>query len=164
MTEADASLSVAPRRRPWTALVAGGALLLLAGSAFLALRRRASEPAPERLKQKVNALVKDLIRDRWTLMRQAVEQVGTDDGALALYHAHPGLASRIPTEAAFLKAASRWRRVLEPLPEQLPDLESRALTYAKSPEGTEMSYRTTKGTVVFLKWAEDDRLVEMRVY
>lgn len=165
MTGPDDSLPTVSRRKPTVWVAAGVALLvLLAALGALALRRRADAPAPERLKQKVNALVKDLIQDRWAFMRKAVEQVGSDEGARALYRDQPGLASRIPTEAAFLKAASGWRRILEPLPETLPDLESRAVTYARKPEGTEMSYRTAKGTVVFLKWTEDDRLVEMRVY
>jgi len=139
-------------------------LVVLVGLGGVALRRRAVTPAPDRLKQKVNAMVKDLIRGHWATMRQAVAQVGSDEGARALYQAHPGLASRIPTEGAFVKAASGWRRLLEPLPEDLPDLETRALTYAKKPEGTEMSYRMPKGTVIFMKWAEDGQLVEMRVY
>lgn len=165
MTEPHDSLATGPRRRPVAWVWAGAVLVVLvAALGALALRRRVDAPAPERLKQKVNALVKDLIQDRWAFMRKAVEQVGSDEGARALYRDHPGLASRIPTEAAFLKAASGWRRILEPLPEALPSLESRAVTYAKRPEGTEMSYRAPKGTVVFLKWAEDDQLVEMRVY
>jgi hypothetical protein len=165
MTEPDGSLPSISGRKPVVWVATGAALLvLLAALGALALRRRADAPAPERLKQKVNALVKDLIQDRWAFMRKAVEQVGSDEGARALYRDQPGLASRIPTEAAFLKAASRWRRILEPLPEALPDLESRAVTYVNKPEGTEMSYRAAKGTVVFMKWTEDDRLVEMRVY
>jgi hypothetical protein len=130
----------------------------------LVFRRGTADPEPERLKRKVHAMAQDLIRDRWVTMRKAVALVGTDEGARAFYQANPGLATRIHTEAAFLRAASGWRRVLEPLPEGLPDLETRDLTYTETTESTEMSYQTSKGVVVFLKWASDDRLVEMRIY
>jgi hypothetical protein len=130
----------------------------------LVLRRGAADPEPERLKRKVHAMAQNLIRDRWVIMRKAVGQIGSDEGARAFYQANPGLAMRIPTEELFLRIASGWRKLIEPLPEDLPDLEAHTLSYTETSEGTEMSYRTSKGVLVFMKWASDDRLMEMRIY
>lgn len=144
------------------AMVGAGAILLsILGTCVR--ERGSSAQEPDRLKRKVNAMVKDLIRDHWNAMRKAVEQVSTDEGAKAFYAANPGLAPRIPTESAFLKVARSWRPLLQPLPEALPELETHDLSYVKKADGAEMSYRTPKGTKIFMKWSED-RLIEMRVY
>jgi len=151
------------RQRLW--LGAGVALgaVILALLATLLFRSGSEEAQAERMKQKVSGLAQDLIRDHWAAMRKAVEQVGTDEGALAFYAANPGLAVRVPTAAAFLEKARTWRPLLRPLPEALPGLETHDLSYVRKQEQEEMSYRTAHGTFIFMRWSEGG-LVELRVY
>jgi hypothetical protein len=146
-------------------LVSGLALGLLVCvvAGMCALRKKAAAADPEPLKHKVESMVKDLIRDHWNDMRKAVTQLKTDDGARAFFAENPGLATRVPTESTFVEMSRSWRPLLEPLPEALPSIEGHNLTYVKNAEGAEMSYRTPKGTRIFMKWAEN-KLVEMRVY
>lgn len=164
MTDAPSPHEPSPKRLPpWVVLTAMAGVMVL-GLGLWAWRRSVADRDPSRFKARVNALVKDLIQDHWNVMREAVAQVATDEGAKAFFSANAGLAPRIPSEAAFLRTCHAWRRVLEPLPESLPSLENRDLSYVKKEDGTEMSYRTAKGVRIFMRWASDGRLVEMRVY
>lgn len=157
----DLSAPIPRPRRLWIgAGIALGILLVL--GAFV-IRRRTAEGGPEQVQRRVNALAQDLIRDHWTAMRKAVEQLGTDEGARAFFADNPGLSPRIPSEAAFLEKVRSWRPLMRPLPEVLPGIEAHDLSYLRKQDQTEMSYRLANGTCIFMKWSED-RLVEMRVY
>jgi hypothetical protein len=144
-------------------LGAGLALAGLALAGTFAFRRGTEEVQSERMKQKVSGLAQDLIRDHWEAMRKAVEQMETDDGAKAFYLANPGLAGRIPSEAAFLEKVRSWRPLLRPLPQALPGLEAHDLSYVRKQDQVELSYRTAQGAFLFMRWSGGN-LVELRVY
>lgn len=142
-------------RPMWLAGLGLGVALVLGTCAL----RRGAEP----FKEKVNAMAQDLIREHWGAMRQAVGQIGTDEGAKAFYASNPGLSPRVASEIAFLELVRSWRPLVQSLPEALPALETRDLSYVRKGDQTEMSYRIANGTFIFMKWSED-RLVEMRIY
>lgn len=164
MTETDSVSAPNPRpTRLWIGAGIGLGAMLMAFLGTCAFRRGSADPEPEQFKRKVNAMAQDLIRDHWAAMRKAVEQIGTDEGAKAFFASNPGLSPRIPSETAFLETARTWRSILQPLPEVLPRLETHDLSYVKKTDQTEMSYRISNGTCIFMKWSQD-RLVEMRIY
>lgn len=162
MIESDSPESDAPDPRPMRICIGVGVLLVLAFG-LLVFRRGTAREDPVRFKQKVDAMARNLIRDQWASMRQAVAQIRTDEGAKAFFAANPGLSPRIRSEAAFLKLARSWRHLVQPLPEVMPGLESRELSYVKGAGREEMRYRVPSGTYIFMKWS-GGRLVEMRIY
>lgn len=162
MTESDSLESEAPDPRPLRICLGVGALLVLSLGLF-AFRGGTEKEDPAQFRQKVDAMARNLIRGQWASMRQTVIQIGTDEGAKAFFASHPGLAPRIRSEAAFLKLARSWRPLVQPLPEVLPGLESRELSYVKGAGREEMRYRVPNGTYIFMKWS-GGRLVELRIY
>ncbi|HJU82567.1 MAG TPA: hypothetical protein VJ600_00010 [Holophagaceae bacterium] len=113
-----------------------------------------------------NAMTRSMEAAEWGQLRQAVAQLQTDEGARALYQANPGLASRYPDEAAFLKAAQDWRPRLEPLPEHVPSLFTGRVSYNIQIAGgfrrADLGYRTTKGTWIASHW-ENGRLTTIDI-
>lgn len=111
------------------------------------------EKDPEGFKQTVFGYVKQFMREDWEELRRVVEQLGTDEGATALYRAAPGLAEKWPDEAAFLAEARAWRPQLEPLPAEIPDLEGHDVQYNSSfGNRTTLGFRQANGTRVELTW------------
>jgi len=162
MTESDSLESEAPDPRPMRICLGVGVLLVLSLGLF-AFRDGSAKEDPAQFRQKVDAMARNLIRDQWASMRQTVIQIGTDEGAKAFFASNPGLTPRIHSEAAFLKLARSWRPLVQPLPEVLPRLESRDLSYVKGAGREEMRYRVPNGTYIFMKWS-GGRLVELRIY
>jgi hypothetical protein len=102
----------------------------------------------------------------WAAARAMVAQLGTDEGARAVYAANPGLAGRYPDEASFLQAVRGWRPRLEPLPEQKPGLTSGRvdmnLSIANGHRRVELNYVNGKGARLSTRWA-DGLLEDLRV-
>lgn len=107
------------------------------------------------------AIGKAMNGPEWGQLRAAVEQLGTDDGAKALFQANPELKSSYPTEDSFVEAAKGWRLKLEPLPPQMPSVLSGKISYNVSVSGgfrkVELGYTNGKGGKVASRW-ENGRL------
>ena len=157
-----ASRPSARARLAWI-LAAGLVLVAALLLGLRLLRKEEAIPEPERLRVRLNKVVQNLVRDHWLAMRQAVAQLRTDEGARAFFAANPGLALRVPSEAAFVEKVRGWRPLLPVLPEALPDLATHDLSYSRNADSTELGYRTPKGARIFMRWT-GDRLVEIRVY
>ena len=161
MQEPETSGAGTAHGRLWVFLGGSLALLLALGVCLARWKREVDSEA--RFRRRVDTLARNLVQTHWVSMRQAVSQIVTDEGAKALFAASPGLSPRIPSEDAFLAKARTWRALVRPLPEALPGLESRDLSYLKVKDQVEMRYRLPNGTCIFMKWTQD-RLVDMRIY
>ncbi len=107
---------------------------------------------PEGFKRQIKGFVQAKIQDDWTFLRRAVEQIRTDEGAKAFYAANPKLIQQYPSEAEFLEAVKGWRSELQPIPEAMPDFDSRDLQYTQGIRGGWVSYRFPNGKHVRLAW------------
>lgn len=76
------------------------------------------------LMKKGGQAMQRLTASEWAELRSAVDQMRTEDGAKAFYAAHPALASRYPSEEAFLAVWKAWAPALEPLPQEPPSITS----------------------------------------
>ena len=145
-----------------TATCAGGCYIL----------KKKVQKDPEGFKQTVFGYVKHFMKEDWEELRTMVDQLGSDEGSAALYRSAPGLAATYPNEAAFLAAAREWRPLLEPVPVEIPDLESHDVQY-QSTLGNRivMSLRQANGARIELVWkgkrqkgvARASQLIELRV-
>jgi hypothetical protein len=107
---------------------------------------------PQAFKQQIKGFVQAKIKDDWTFLRRAVEQIRTDDVAKAFYAANPKLIEQYPSEALFLEVVKGWRPDLQPIPEAMPDLDSHDLQYTQRIGGGWLSYRFPNGKHVRLAW------------
>jgi hypothetical protein len=108
---------------------------------------------PKKFEQSMLGFVKQFIQEDWEDFRLAVDQLSTDEGSKALYLSAPGLHEDFPTEEAFLAAARKWRPALEPLPKDIPDLDSHDLSYHSQFGGKiVLSMKLKNGTRVLLTW------------
>jgi len=133
---------------------------------------RKVEKDPEGFKQTVFGYVKQYMKEDWEELRTVMEKLASDEGCRALYRSAPGLAGSYPSEDAFLAAAREWRPLLEPLPLEIPDLESHDVTY-QSTMGNRMllRFRQANGARIELTWKGSrkkgepraSQLVELRV-
>lgn len=108
---------------------------------------------PKKFEQSVLGFVKQFIQEDWEDLRRIIDQLGTDEGCQELYRSAPGLMGDFPTEQAFLEAARKWRPALEPLPKDIPDLDSHDLSYNSQFGGrVVMGMKLKNGTRVRLTW------------
>ncbi len=128
-------------------------LLLLAtcvgGSLYI---RHKIKQDPEGFKHKIKDMVRDAVKADWAFLRRTVDQLGTDEGAKSFYRTQPKLHEQYPTETQFLETVKAWRPKLEPIPEEVPDLDSHDLTYQKGMTGKWLSYRCSNGTKIRIEW------------
>lgn len=110
------------------------------------------EKDPEGFKQTMFGYVKQFMQEDWEELRAVAEQLSTDAGAQALYRSAPGLAATWPSEDAFLAAARAWRPLLEPVPAQIPDLESHDVSYNNNMGSIHLRYRQANGARIDLTW------------
>jgi hypothetical protein len=96
-----------PRTVAWIVVV-GGVLLLAAGVVAGVIG--------------MAGFVKDMAREPWAQLREAIEATRTDAGAEAFHRSHPGLAERYPQPAQFVAAARAWRGRAALLPREVPGL------------------------------------------
>ena len=75
---------------------------------------------PRAFELRVEGFAKGLVQKDWERFRALVDQLQTEDGARAVYHANPGLHQAQPTEELFLQAVRAWRPRLAPLPAEAP--------------------------------------------
>jgi len=107
---------------------------------------------PKGFERQIKGMVQAKIKDDWSFLRRAVEQIRTDEGAKAFYAANPKLIQQYPSEAEFLEAVKGWRPELQPIPETIPDLDSHDLQYTQGFGGGWLSYRFPNGKRVRLAW------------
>ena len=102
----------------------------------------------------------------WGQLKEAVQQLQSDDGAKALYQANPPLGQAYPTEDAFVQQVKTWRPKLEPLPTQMPSLFTGKISYNVSVNGgfrkVELGYTNSRGAVIASRW-ENGRLQMLTV-
>lgn len=110
------------------------------------------EKDPEGFKQTVFGVVKQVMREDWEELRRVADQLGTDDGARALYQSAPGLAGPYPSAEAFLAAVREWRPLLEPIPAEIPDLEGHTVSYNNNLGSVVLQYRQANGARIELTW------------
>lgn len=110
---------------------------------------------------------KQMQAEEWPALRDTVARLETDEGARAVYAAHPRLAADHPSEAAWLLAVQGWRPRLEPLPAAPPSVFTGRLSLNIAVSGgtrrTELGYRNGKGAMVSSRW-ENGRLVGFEVH
>ena len=75
---------------------------------------------PKAFELRVEGFAKGLVQKDWERFRALVDQLQTEDGARAVYHANPGLHQAHATEELFLQAVRAWRPRLAPLPAEVP--------------------------------------------
>jgi hypothetical protein len=108
---------------------------------------------PKKFEQSILGFVKQFIQEDWEDLRRIIDQLGTDEGCAELYRSAPGLLGNYPTEQDFLTAARTWRPALEPLPKDIPDLDSHNLSYNSQFGGkVVMSMKLKNGTRIQLTW------------
>lgn len=109
---------------------------------------------------------KQMQAQEWPALRAVVTQLETDEGARAVYAAHPRLAVDHPSEAAWLAAVQGWRPKLEPLPAEPPSLFTGRISMNVSVSGgyrrSELGYRNGKGAMLSSRW-ENGRLLALEV-
>jgi hypothetical protein len=102
----------------------------------------------------------------WAALRATVDQLATDEGASAVFAAHPALADQFGDEAAFLAAVRGWRSRLEPLPADKPGFRTGRVSYNvridNGRKTVELGYLNGKGARLASRW-EDGRLASLRV-
>ncbi len=152
----------APRKRfpTWAkiGLGCGVATLLLFGTCVggsLYISHKIKQD-PEGFKHKIQDVVRKAVKDDWAFLRRTVDQLGTDEGSKTFYAAQPKLHDQYPTEAQFQEAVKIWRPKLEPIPEEIPDLDSHDFTYQKGMTGKWLSYRCANGTKIRIEWASSN--------
>jgi len=108
---------------------------------------------PKKFEQSVLGFVKQFIQEDWEDLRRIIDQLGTDEGCKELYRSAPGLLGDFPTEQEFLDTARKWRPALEPLPKDLPDMDSHDFTYSSNFGGkVVIGMKLKNGTRVRLTW------------
>ncbi len=107
------------------------------------------------------AIGKTMDGREWGQLKQAVQQLETDEGAKELYQSNPELAQVYPTEEGFLDQARKWRPKLEPLPPQMPSVFTGKISYNVAVNGgfrkVELGYTNGKGGRIASRW-ENGRL------
>ena len=107
------------------------------------------------------AIGKTMNGPEWGMLRAAVQQLESDEGAKALYQANPDLGQTYPSEDQFVSTARTWRPKLEPLPETRPSLIKGQISYSvNSTPGmrhVELGYSNSKGARINSTW-ENGRL------
>ncbi len=107
------------------------------------------------------AIGKTMNGPEWGMLRAAVQQLESDEGAKALYQANPDLWQAYPSEETFLQQARTWRPKLEPLPLEMPSLFTGKINYNVSVNGgfrkVELGYTNSHGAAIASRW-ENGRL------
>jgi hypothetical protein len=75
---------------------------------------------PKAFELRMEGFAKGLVQKDWERFRALVDQLQTDEGARAVYHANPGLHQSQSTEEQFLQGVRAWRPRLAPLPAEAP--------------------------------------------
>lgn len=112
------------------------------------------------------AIGKTIDGPEWGLLKEAVQQLQSDDGTKALYQANPDLWQAYPSEEAFLQQARTWRPKLEPLPPHMPSVFTGKISANVSMNGgfrkVELGYTNGIGGKVASRW-ENGRLQMIEV-
>lgn len=137
------------------AIGCGVALLLItagcAGGCYYLANRVQKDP--DGFKNSMLGVVRRMIQDDWDELRRVGKALETDEGARALYRGAPGLAGPHPTEEAFLEAVRGWRPLLQPVPAEIPDLESHDVSYNTALGGrVSLRYKQADGTRIEVAW------------
>jgi hypothetical protein len=107
------------------------------------------------------AIGKTMDGREWSQLKEAVQQLQTDEGAKALYQANPDLWQAYPSEENFLQQARIWRPKLEPLPTEMPSILTGKISYNVHVNGgfrkVELGYTNSRGTAIASRW-ENGRL------
>ncbi len=107
------------------------------------------------------AIGKTMDGREWGQLKEAVQQLQSDEGAKALYQANPELSQAYPTEDDFLEKARIWRPKLEPLPAEMPGVFTGKISYNVSINGgfrkVELGYTNGIGGKIASRW-ENGRL------
>lgn len=103
---------------------------------------------PEGFERFVKSKVQDLAREDWNRLRRTVELLQTPEGTRDLFEANPGLKAHHPDLQAFEAQVAIWRPLLKPVPEAIPDLDSKAFHYQSNPGRTRIGWRQPDGTRV----------------
>lgn len=143
------------RKKRWVMFLVIGAALVVLGAGAVGVFSL------------VSGLFQSAAVKPWAVLQEAKAAVETESGAATFYRAHPGLADRYPTPAAFVAASRPWPTKLAQLPATVPGfwtmLKSGGgnLQYNKSNSRVtfSLSYRGVATEVVL----EDERLVDLRV-
>jgi hypothetical protein len=144
------------RRQRWmTILAVVGASLLLGGGAF-------------GFYSLVSGFIQRAAVKPWEVLLQAKTAVQTEAGAQSFYRAHPGLAKRFPTQAAFLAASRDWAPKLAQLPATAPDLWTMLKSGGGNMNVNSVNSRTTFSLTGFRGVSvevvtEDNRLIDLQV-
>lgn len=101
---------------------------------------------PDRFEKYVKDKVQDFARDDWNLLRRSVDQLRTPEGTKTLYEANPELKEQFPDLAAFERQVAEWRPRLAPVPEAIPDLDSKGFEYNSNPGRTRIGFRQADGS------------------
>jgi hypothetical protein len=115
--------------------------------------------------EKGGDLIRNMAKENWTEVRDAVDLMMTDEGARKLYRSHPGLEESFPTEDRFLEAVKKWRPELEPVPEKIPILQGEfnlAKQHSHGKPRTELSYTNGKEARLTFTW-ENGALIDIDV-
>jgi hypothetical protein len=115
------------------------------------------EKDPEGFKQTVFGYVKQYMKEDWEEFRGITARLASDAGSAEIYRASPGLAATYPSEDAFLAAAREWRPLLEPVPEEIPDLEAGDLDYHNNLGKITLRFRQRNGSRIELVWSSGRR-------
>ena len=107
------------------------------------------------------AIGKTMDGREWGQLKEAIQQLQSDEGTKALYQANPDLWQAYPSEEAFLEQARTWRPKLEPLPQEMPSILTGKISYNVQVNGgfrkVELGYTNTRGAAIASRW-ENGRL------
>ena len=113
-----------------------------------------------------HAIGKSMDGPEWGQLRGAVEQLGSDEGAKALYEANPDLWKAYPSQSDFIKTTQGWRPKLEPLPAQMPSVFGGHINHTVNVSGSsrkvELGYTNSRNAQVSSRW-ENGRLQMIEV-
>lgn len=105
---------------------------------------------PEGFERRMEGWAAGMVQKDWARFRQLVIQLGTDEGALAVYRAQPTLAEHFASEEGFLTEVRAVRPSLKPLPEAVPldGLSDRHRQRSAAPQETQDTPRVNVNKVM----------------
>ncbi len=114
--------------------------------------------------------IQDQLREPYQVLVKELGAATTAEGMAAMYKAHPELARKFASEAAFTEELKRIQEKVGPLPETLPDMfsllkEERLKMDVKNHNGVQtynLKYRNPGKSWLVIIW-EGKTLVDLRI-
>lgn len=133
----------------WTKVAMGIALVLM----LLGLFARGVYWITQN-EDKIEGWAREQAKDDWSEARKIVQQLQTEDGALALYRGNPKLSKKFSTDRAFLEAVGQWRPRLEPLPDSIPPVGNKGFGHRMGLGGgmATINFKMENGSWLNLSW------------